>query len=162
LPSRQKQVYVIPVSGEFTQLLLYTDYALRVLIYVGTHPEAPVPTPAIAAAYGISVDHMAKAAKALTRHGLLRATRGVRGGVELARPARDIRVGQVVRLFETDRGPVECLRAGGSPCRIEPGCRLRRLFQRAEAAFYRELDACSLEDLFENRPQLIRLLGSVR
>jgi Rrf2 family nitric oxide-sensitive transcriptional repressor len=140
------------------QLLLYTDYALRVLIFVGTHPDAPVATPAIAAAYGISVDHVAKAAKALTRHGLLRATRGVGGGVELARPARDIRLGDVVRLFEEGRGPVECLRAGGEPCKIEPGCRLRRVFQRAEAAFYRELDACSLEDLFRNRPQVVRLL----
>jgi len=144
------------------QLLLYTDYALRVLIYVGTHPDAPVGAPTIADVYGISVDHVAKAAKALTRHGLLRATRGVRGGVQLAKEARDIRVGDVVRLFETDRGPVECLRAGGAPCKIEPGCRLRRVFQRAEAAFYRELDACSLEDLFQNRPQLIRLLGSTR
>jgi Rrf2 family nitric oxide-sensitive transcriptional repressor len=142
------------------QLLLYTDYALRVLIYVGTHPEAPVPAPAIAAAYGISVDHVAKAAKALTRHGLLRATRGVRGGVELAKSARDIRLGDVVRLFETARGPVECMRAEGAPCRIEPGCRLRRVFQRAEAAFYRELDGCTLEDLCENRGQVLRLLDA--
>jgi Rrf2 family nitric oxide-sensitive transcriptional repressor len=140
------------------QLLLYTDYALRVLIHVGTHPDAPVATPAIAADYGISVDHVAKAAKALTRHGLLRATRGVRGGVALARPARDIRIGEVVRLFETGRGPVECLRAGGAPCKIEPGCRLRRVLRRAEAAFYRELDACSLEDLVQNRPHVLRLL----
>ena len=142
------------------QLLLYTDYALRVLIYVGTHADGPVATPTIAAAYGISVDHVAKAAKALTRHGLLQATRGVRGGVELAKPAADIRLGDVVRLFETERGPVECLRAGGAPCKIEPGCRLRRVFQRAEAAFYRELDSCSLEDLFQNRVQVVRLLDA--
>ena len=142
------------------QLLLYTDYALRVLIYVGTHPDAPVATPAIAAAYGISVDHVAKAAKALTRHGLLQATRGARGGVELAKPAREIRLGDVVRLFETGRGPVECLRAGGTPCKIEPGCRLRRVFQRAQAAFFRELDACTLEDLFQNRLQVRGLLDA--
>jgi Rrf2 family nitric oxide-sensitive transcriptional repressor len=142
------------------QLLLYTDYALRVLIYVGTHPDAPVATPTIAAAYDISVDHVAKAAKALTRRGLLRATRGVGGGVELAKPARNIRLGDVVRLFETGRGPVECLRADGAPCRIEPACRLRRVFQRAEAAFYRELDACSLEDLVENRAKVMRLLDA--
>jgi Rrf2 family nitric oxide-sensitive transcriptional repressor len=141
------------------QLLLYTDYALRVLIYVGTHPDAPVASPTIAAAYGISVDHVAKAAKALTRHGLLRATRGARGGVELAKPAHVIRLGDVVRLFERDRGPVECLRGGGAPCRIEPACRLRGAFQRAEAAFYRELDAHSLEDVVEDRPKLLRLLG---
>jgi Rrf2 family nitric oxide-sensitive transcriptional repressor len=141
------------------QLLLYTDYALRVLIYVGAHPDEPIGAATIAAAYRISVDHVAKAAKALTRHGLLRATRGARGGVELAKPAREIRLGDVVRLFEAGRGPVECLREGGAACRIEPGCRLRRAFQRAEAAFYRELDAHSLEELVENRAPLLRLLG---
>jgi Rrf2 family nitric oxide-sensitive transcriptional repressor len=145
------------------QLLMYTDYALRVLIYAGAHPGAPVPASEIARAYGISLDHVAKAAKALTRHGLLHATRGIGGGVELARPAGEIRIGAVVRLFEEGRGPVECLRSfergeGEARCRIEPACRLRRAFERAEQAFYRELDHCSLADVLENRIQIARLL----
>jgi Rrf2 family transcriptional regulator, nitric oxide-sensitive transcriptional repressor len=152
-----KWVFVVPIFGT-VQLLVYTDYALRVLLYVGAHEDAPVPASEIAGAYGISLDHVAKAAKALTRHGWLRATRGIGGGVQLAKPASEIRIGAVVRLFEQGRGPVECLREGGSPCKIEPACRLRRAFERAEQAFYRELDACSLADLLQNRPKLIRLL----
>lgn len=141
------------------QLLTYTDYALRVLLYVGARPGAPVPAATIAAAYGISVDHVAKAAKALTKHGLLRASRGAGGGVELAKAPSAIRVGEVVALFEQGRGPVACLREGSSgTCVIEPGCKLRRLFQRAEAAFYRELDAHTLEDLLDDAPRLLRLL----
>lgn len=139
-------------------LMTLTDYALRVLLYVGAHDERPVAASAIADAYGISVDHVAKAAKALTRHRLLRGTRGVGGGVQLARPAREIRVGHVVRLFEEGRGPVECMREGSSSCAIERACRLRGAFQRAEDAFYRELDAHTLEDLIANRPALVRLL----
>jgi Rrf2 family nitric oxide-sensitive transcriptional repressor len=141
------------------QLLLYTDYALRVLIYAATHPGDPVATPAIAAAYGISPDHVAKAAKALTRHGLLRSTRGVRGGVHLSKPPSQIRIGDVVRLFETGRGPVACLQTGGSPCRIEPACRLRQAFQTAEAAFHRELDAVTLEDVIRESAGIVRLLA---
>lgn len=144
------------------QLLTYTDYALRVLLYLGLHTGAPVPTSAIAEAYGISTDHVAKAAKALTRHGLLRATRGVRGGVELARPPTEIRLGAVVRLFEAERGPVECLREGGDRCRVEPACQLRRVFQQAERAFYEELDRHSLADVLTNEPQLIRLLSPAK
>lgn len=140
------------------QLLTYTDYALRVLLYVGAHAGAPVASSSIASAYGISVDHVAKAAKALTRHGLLRATRGVGGGVQLARPAREIRLGEVVRLFEEERGLVDCMREGGARCKIERVCRLRGAFQRAEDAFYRELDVHSLADLLDNGPQLVRLL----
>jgi Rrf2 family nitric oxide-sensitive transcriptional repressor len=142
------------------QLLLYTDYALRVLIYAATHPGDPVAAAAIAGAYGISPDHVAKAAKALTRHGFLRSSRGVGGGVQLGRPAREITVGKVVRLFETGRGAVACLQADGAPCKIEPACRLRRAFERAEAAFYRELDAVTLEDVVQGRSAIVQLLAS--
>lgn len=142
------------------QLLVYTDYALRVLLYVGARPAAPTPASEIARAYAISVDHVAKAAKALTRHGLLRAVRGAAGGVRLAKDPSEIRIGSVVRLFEADRGPVACFRedSSSSPCVIEPACKLRYALQRAQSAFYRELDECTLADLLENRPQLLRLL----
>jgi Rrf2 family nitric oxide-sensitive transcriptional repressor len=142
------------------QLLTYTDYALRVLLYVGTHADRPVPASAIAEAYGISANHVAKAAKALTRHGLLRARRGLGGGVLLARPASEIRIGEVVRVFEHRRGPVECFRADGTQCRIRSACRLRGALARAMEAFYRELDGVSLADLVEERPRLVRLLRS--
>lgn len=143
------------------QLLTYTDYALRVLIYVGTHPGAPVPTSDIAVAYAISGDHVAKAAKALTRQGYLHAARGAGGGVQLARRPSEIRIGRVVRLFEANRGPVACLREDGDAhCVIEPACKLRRVFQSAEAAFYRTLDAYTLADLLESRPRLLQLIAS--
>ena len=122
------------------RLLLFTDYALRVLLYVATHPRAPVPASTIAAAYGISPDHVAKATKTLTRKGFLRPTRGATGGVELARAAETIRVGDVVRAFERETGVVSCLQDGGAECRIESACRLSDVFARAEAAFYGELD----------------------
>jgi Rrf2 family nitric oxide-sensitive transcriptional repressor len=142
------------------QLLVYTDYALRILLFVGAHhPGPPVPAGEIADAYGISVDHVAKAAKALTRHGLLRATRGAGGGVQLARAPREIRIGDVVRLFESGRGPVACLRSDGDPCRVKPACRLRGLFERAQAAFYRELDRETLEDVLQTRSGLVQLLA---
>jgi Rrf2 family nitric oxide-sensitive transcriptional repressor len=140
------------------QLLLFTDYALRVLLYLGARPDETVPASAIAAAYGISTDHVAKATKALTRHGLLRAVRGAGGGVRLVKAPAAIRIGGVVRLFEADRGAVECLREDGAACPIEPACKLRHAFRRAEAAFYRELDAFTLADLVANGPQLVRLL----
>jgi Rrf2 family nitric oxide-sensitive transcriptional repressor len=142
------------------QLLVYTDYALRVLLYAGSHAGAPIPSSAIAQAYGISVDHVVKAAKALTSAGYLRATRGAGGGIELAKAPSEIRIGSVVRLFERDRGPVACLRESEDRCKIEPACKLRGAFQRAEDAFYRELDGHSLADLLENGPRLVRLLRS--
>jgi Rrf2 family nitric oxide-sensitive transcriptional repressor len=139
------------------QLLLYTDYALRILIFLGVHPDGPVPAGVIARAYGISGDHVAKAAKALTRLGLLRATRGARGGVRLARPPAEIRLAEVVRSFEAGRAPVACLREGEDPCPIEPACRLKTVLRRAQQAFYRELEGHTLAELVERPALRIRL-----
>ncbi len=144
------------------QILKYTDYALRVLIYLGASPEAPVPTAQVAAAYGVSADHVAKAAKKLVQLGVVKASRGAGGGLMLARPADKIRIGAVVRRFEARRGPVECFRTAAPACRLVSGCLLRGAFERAAEAFYRELDRNSLADLVENRPTLVRLLSPVR
>lgn len=139
------------------QILTYTDYALRILLYVGEH-AGTVPTATIAKAHDISVDHVAKAAKTLTRHGLLRATRGAGGGVELAKPAHEIVLGAVVRLFEDGRGPVMCLRSQtAGRCAIAPACRLKHAFAAATAAFYRELDTYTLADLLTDGAMLIAL-----
>ncbi len=140
------------------QLRMYTDYALRVLVYAGTHPSRPVSAFAIAQAYGISTDHVAKASKALTREQLLHATRGARGGVQLARPASEIQIGTVVRLFEGNREVVDCDGATAQPCRIAASCRLRGMFAEAEEAFYAVLDRYTLADVVQNRPQLVQLL----
>ncbi len=144
------------------QLLMYTDYALRALVYVGTHPERPVSAYAIAQAYRISTDHVAKATKALTREHLLHATRGARGGVQLAKPASEIQIGTVVRLFEADRGVVDCAGATALPCRIAASCKLRGAFAEAQEAFYAVLDRYTLEDVMQNRPQLVQLLRGGR
>jgi Rrf2 family transcriptional regulator, nitric oxide-sensitive transcriptional repressor len=140
------------------QLRMYTDYALRALLYVGSHPDEPVASAAIARAYGISIDHMAKATKALTRAGVLRATRGAGGGVELARPPAEIRVGEVVRQFEGGDGIVPCTGDEPQRCRIERACLLRDAVGRAEQAFFAELDGYTLEDLLPQRAQLVKLL----
>lgn len=137
---------------------MYTDYALRALVYVGTQPAGPVPAATIARAYGISADHVAKATKALTREGFLRATRGNGGGVELAKPASAIRIGAVVRIFENDEHLVDCHGEVSTPCRIAPSCALRRAFEKAQDAFFAELDRYTLADVLQSRPQLVRLL----
>jgi Rrf2 family nitric oxide-sensitive transcriptional repressor len=141
------------------QILKYTDYALRVLMYLGTSPEVPVPAAQVAAAYRISPDHVAKAAKALVQLGVVKGTRGAGGGLMLARPAEEIRIGEVVRRFEAGRGPVQCFRTEAPTCRIVAGCLLRGAFEQAAEAFYRELDRHSLADLLGNRPTLVRLLA---
>ena len=58
----------------------HTDYALRLLIYLLTHPEGIVGTRVVAEVYGVSPNHMNKVSQHLVKLGLLNGTRGRGGG----------------------------------------------------------------------------------
>lgn len=121
------------------QLTSFTDYALRVLMYAHAADDRLVTIEEMAASYRISRAHLMKVVNALTRAGYLSAVRGRTGGVKLARPAGDIRLGDVVRATEPDFALVECF-STGSECVIDGFCRLPAVLRRALGAFLAELD----------------------
>ena len=121
------------------QLTRFTDYALRVLIYAHAADGRLVTIEEMAASYRISRAHLMKVVNALTRAGYLAAVRGHAGGVTLARPAEEIRLGDVVRTTEPDFALVECF-STGSQCVIGGCCRLQAVLSRALGAFLAELD----------------------
>ncbi len=128
------------------RLLSSTDFALRVLMRLATTPDAHVTTDALARELVISRNHLHKIVQYLTEAGLVRTIRGAHGGVMLARPAREIRVGQVIRDHEQDQALVECFRADGGACTLIPICRLRGMLDTAKTIFYRHLDQYTLAD----------------
>jgi len=128
------------------RLLTSTDFALRVLMRLATTPDAHVTTDALARELVISRNHLHKIVQYLTEAGLVRTIRGARGGVMLARPAREIRVGQVIRDHEQDQALVECFRSDGGACTLIPICRLRGMLDSAKNIFYRHLDQYTLAD----------------
>src|SRR5690606_11793049 len=90
------------------QLTLFTDYALRTLLYLGSHPDHVIPATAVSEAYGISPEHTVKAAKWLTQRGYVRAQRGKGGGLKLALDPRTIGLGALVRETEPHLDLLEC------------------------------------------------------
>src|SRR5436190_17904584 len=104
------------------QLTRYTDYSLRVLIYLAVHQEELATIEEIANAYGISRAHLMKIVHQLGLAGYLETTRGRGGGLRLARPPEKIRIGAVVRSTEESMSLVECFDPRTSHCRIEPVC----------------------------------------
>lgn len=140
------------------RLTTFTDYSLRVLIYLGTRADRRAAVGEIAEAYGISKHHLMKVILFLAGEGYVLTTRGKGGGVELKLEPQRIRIGEVVRKSEAGSALVECFGPGGSSCRIERPCRLRGAFERALQAFYAVLDTYTLADLLENRPALTRAL----
>lgn len=139
------------------QLTLFSDYTLRTLIYLGTHPGQTVPAAQIAEAFGASSDHMTKAAKWLTQRGHVAATRGKHGGLQLACDPKSICVGALLRDAESTLELLECFGAGNT-CPISPLCKLKGALYEARAAFFAVLDRYTLADLLQNGEQLLPLL----
>jgi Rrf2 family nitric oxide-sensitive transcriptional repressor len=127
------------------RLTSFTDYSLRVLLYVATAPEGRATIGEIARAYSISEHHLVKVVHFLGVEGLLANSRGRGGGLQLAKPAKLIRIGEVVRLTEGEEAVVECFE-DHRRCAISKVCRLSGLLARAMAAFHRVLDDVTLED----------------
>jgi len=94
------------------QLSLFTDYSLRVLIYLNQHPERPATISELAAHYAISRDHLVKVVHHLGKQGFIRTLRGKGGGLLLARPAQDINLRDVVSRTEKSFNLVECSTPG--------------------------------------------------
>ena len=139
------------------KLTTFTDYSLRVLIYVATAPEGRATIAEVAQAFDISENHLVKVVHLLGREGILLNTRGRGGGLALARPAREINVGAVVRLTEGGDYPAECF-TEDNHCSIAPVCRLAGVLDEALRAFYGVLDHYTLADLVHNRARLASIL----
>jgi Rrf2 family transcriptional regulator, nitric oxide-sensitive transcriptional repressor len=133
----------------------YSDYALRLLIYAATKSDGLVTIAEISKAYGISKNHLMKIAHELARAGYIKTVRGRNGGLCLARPAEEIRVGDVVRLTETGSVLVECCDPPTNRCIITKACRLKHVLLGALEKFYQHLDQTTLADLTSNGPDLL-------
>jgi Rrf2 family transcriptional regulator, nitric oxide-sensitive transcriptional repressor len=137
------------------RLTTFSDYAFRVLIYLGSAPQGLATIADIAAAYGISENHLMKVVHHLSRLGYLETVRGKGGGMRLARVPEAIRVGEVLRATEDGFELVECMGEAESDCRIARACMLKGVLEEATAAFLQALDRYTLADLL--RPRVARI-----
>ena len=135
------------------RLTRYSDYAMRVMLYLGRQPDRLCSIAEIAKAYGISQNHLMKVTNDLVNAGYLTSVRGRGGGIRLARPAAQINVGAIIRHTEDDFDLVGC---GG--CIIAPACGLTSVLDEALAAFLTVLDGYSLADILARRGDFLPLL----
>jgi Rrf2 family transcriptional regulator, nitric oxide-sensitive transcriptional repressor len=128
----------------------YTDYSLRVLMYVALKGDELSTIGEIATSYGISKNHLMKVVQELNNKGYLIATRGKNGGLRLKGNPEDINIGALVRDTEQDLELVECF-GSTNTCVITPVCQLKHVLAEALEAFFATLDQYTLADLLPNR-----------
>ena len=132
------------------RLTYQTDFALRTLMFLAvTEGHQTIDT--VANHYRISKNHLMKVAQRLVAEGFAVSVRGRGGGLALARPAKEINVGQLVRVFEDVGTFVECFDPVTNRCPASPACGLRHVLAGGVTAFMAHLDKFSLADLVRNR-----------
>lgn len=136
-----------------------TNIAMRVLMFCAANADRLVTKSEIATCCHASENHLAQVVNHLARRGFLRTQRGRNGGFALARPASEISIGDVFRVFE---GPVpiaECFADLGNTCPLQAACRLRPALTIAIEAFYAALDPITLEALVCDNAALLGILN---
>jgi len=128
------------------RLTQYTDYSLRVLLYLAHKKDEMVTINELADFYKISRNHLVKVVHNLGIKGYLHTTRGKNGGLRLARPAHEIVIGDVVRKVEPDFELLECFNRSTDHCVITKTCGLKSVLISARDDFLSTLDLYTVAD----------------
>jgi Rrf2 family nitric oxide-sensitive transcriptional repressor len=140
------------------KLTAFTDYSLRVLMYLAAEPDRRATIAEISSAFGVKENHLTKVVHFLGKQGWVATVRGQGGGLMLARPAKEIGLGRVVRDTEGAAMPAECFSPESDHCPISHCCRLKGVLAEAVTAFHAVLDRYTLADISRNRRALAGVL----
>jgi len=125
-----------------------TTHALRALSWLASHRgEESVLGRRLAREVAVPAPYLSKVLATLARAGVVRASRGVNGGYRLARPARRIRLIEVVEPIEGKRSAPGCLLRPGQPCREDASCPAHEAWSRAKREHLRFLERTTLADI---------------
>jgi Rrf2 family nitric oxide-sensitive transcriptional repressor len=144
-------------------LTRFSDYSLRLVLYLACRPRNVVSADEISRAFGISRHHLVKVVQTLTELGVVEAQRGRGGGMRLAMRPEEVNVGWLIRRTEPHFDLVECFEPGTNTCPIAPACGLKGALHLAQQAFLTVLDGYTLDRFLTRRDDLVVLLeGALR
>lgn len=134
------------------KLNLSTDYALRILIFLGSKPEELHAIETLSRTYNLSRSSLMKIVSTLVRQGYINSIRGRSGGIQLAMDPANIGIGDVVTAMDENFQIVDC-----SDCVILPTCRLKGVLTEATDAFFNVLCQYTLANLISTKDELLIL-----
>jgi len=129
------------------QLTLYTDYSLRVLLYLGQHPGERVTITRISEYFDISRNHLVKVVHNLGKIGLIHTMRGKSGGILLAEDPKNINLATVIQRIEPHMNLLECFDDESNTCPITTACGLKHVLYKAKSGFLDVLEGYTLADI---------------
>ncbi len=138
-----------------------TNIAIRLLMYCAAHPDRLVTKAEIAEVCNISENHLAQVINQLSQLNFLSTQRGRNGGMTLAIPSAQIKIGEVFRHIEGGLPIAECFADADNTCPLTKACRLRLALQDAAQAFYASLDEITLDALVCDNVDLLKILQPV-
>lgn len=136
------------------RLTRFSDYAIRVLLYLAAHTERLCSIAEIATAYDISQNHLMKVVSDLAASSYVQSLRGRSGGIRLARPAGEINIGKLLRHTEGEIDLVGC-----AECKLSGACSLPDPLDQALDAFFTVLERYTLANVIQNE-RLRQRLGA--
>jgi len=137
------------------QLSRFTDFSLRVLLYLMINNKKRARLQEIADFYPIPLEHLRKVVHALSKSGYLKTYRGKNGGIELGKDPESIRIGDVIKHFENQQAFIDC---EGLSCRLTAVCALKKALKHGQATLFDTLNTYTLADLVDTKPDMLRLL----
>lgn len=145
------------------RLTMYTDYSLRVLIFLASKQQEELTTvQEISDAYQISKNHLTKIVHSLGKLQLIETVRGRGGGIRLSVDPKDINIGELVRKTEDDFHLVECFDSSKNMCVLSSACQLKGVLYEALQAYFAVLDRYTIADFIRNKDEIHALLFSAR
>lgn len=129
------------------QLNKFTDYALRILLYVARPSDVPYTIADIAKDLHVSQNHLVKVVHFMGKQYWIVTIRGKGGGIRLNPDARNIKLGEIVRILQGNHQIVEC---NTPPCVLRSQCGLKGILDQALESFYQSLDRYTLGEVLQH------------
>ena len=126
------------------QLNKFTDYALRLLMYISRPRDTPYTIAEIARDLHVSQNHLVKIVHFMGKQDWIITTRGKGGGIRLNAEILNLNLGQIVRILQGNNQIVEC---NTPPCVLRSNCGLKGILDQALEQFYQSLDHYRLVDV---------------
>jgi len=137
------------------QLNKFTDYALRIVMYISVPRDTPYTIAELAENLEVSHNHLVKIVHFMSKQSWIITTRGKGGGLRLNPDALELRLGQMVKILQGDQEIIDC---DHPPCVLRKKCGLKGVLNQALSQFYAHLDQYQLADAIQSTIVVIRCI----